>query len=61
MSKYSIFLAVLGSVVAMLAGCGPRAGTYCQSGPKYGTQCYSQMDLEPPGTPPPPPGDRSRR
>jgi len=44
-----------------LGGCGPGAGTYCQSGPKYGTQCYSQMDLQPPGSPPPPAGDNSRR
>jgi hypothetical protein len=49
------------SLAVALPGCGPNGGTYCQSGPKYGTQCYSQMDLQPPGTPPVQPDDRSRR
>ncbi len=44
-----------------LIGCGPGGGTYCQTGPKYGTQCYSRMDLDPPGTAPSQPDDRSRR
>ena len=44
-----------------LPACGPGAGSYCQSGPKYGTQCYSQMDLQPPGTPPVSPDDHSKR
>jgi len=48
-------------LAALAAGCGPNGGSYCQSGPKYGTQCYSQMDLQPPGSAPPPAGDRSRR
>jgi hypothetical protein len=60
MSRLVFFLA-LGWVTAVLSGCGPGGGTYCQTGPKYGTQCYSQMDLQPPGSPPPPADDRSRR
>ncbi len=60
MSKQSLALCLVSLAVA-LAGCGPNGGTYCQSGPKYGTQCYSQMDLQPPGTPPVQPDDRSRR
>jgi hypothetical protein len=58
---------ITGLVSFTLAGCGPGAGTYCQSGPKYGTQCYAQPDVvgpsgsrpeeerrkgEPPATPP---------
>ncbi len=39
------------------SACGPGGGTYCQSGPKYGTQCYSRMDLQAPGSPPPPADD----
>jgi hypothetical protein len=55
-----LLLLTLICTAAMLSGCGPVPGTYCQSGPKYGTQCYSQMDLQPPGTPPPPAGDPSK-
>jgi hypothetical protein len=61
MSKFLLSFAALGGALALLAGCGPGAGSYCQTGPKYGTQCYSQMDLQPPGTPPPPAGDPSKR
>jgi hypothetical protein len=43
-----------------LPACGPGAGSYCQSGPKYGTQCYSQMDLQPPGAPPTSSDDRTK-
>lgn len=60
MSRFSFLLALAGAA-AWLAGCGPGAGSYCQTGPKYGTQCYSQMDLQPPGSPPPPAGDNSKR
>ncbi|HEY3666250.1 MAG TPA: hypothetical protein VGL19_09630 [Polyangiaceae bacterium] len=60
MSRLALLVA-LGSVTAVLSGCGPGGGAYCQTGPKYGTQCYSQMDLQPPGSPPPPADDRSRR
>ena len=54
-------LILLPLLASLLAACGPNGGTYCQSGPKYGTQCYSQMDLQPPGSAPPPAGDRTRR
>jgi hypothetical protein len=60
MAKLSLPLHML-VCLASLAGCGPQGGTYCQSGPKYGTQCYSKMDLQPPGSPPSIPDDRSRR
>jgi hypothetical protein len=60
MSRYLLLLTLTGAMAA-LSGCGPGGGTYCQSGPKYGTQCYSRMDLQPPGSPPPPPDDPSRR
>jgi len=60
-TKFSVLSWVLASLSAVMAGCGPGAGTYCQTGPKNGTQCYSQMDLQPPGAPPPPPGDRGPR
>ena len=60
MAKLILLLPML-ICLASLAACGPAGGTYCQSGPKYGTECYSQMDLQPPGSPPPPAGDRSRR
>ena len=60
MAKFSLLMSMV-ICQASLAACGPGGGTYCQSGPKYGTQCYSQMDLQPPGSPPPPAGDRSRR
>lgn len=60
MAKLSLLLALV-ICPASLTACGPGGGTYCQSGPKYGTHCYSQMDLQPPGSPPPPAGDRSRR
>ncbi len=46
--------------IASLGACGPGAGSYCQTGPKYGTQCYSQMDLQPPGSAPPPADNSSR-
>ena len=59
-SRFLTLLVTLACAAAVLTGCGPGGGTYCQSGPKYGTQCYSQMDLQPPGTPPPSPDDRSR-
>jgi hypothetical protein len=60
MAKLRALFLGLACLTAFTTGCGPGAGTYCQSGPKYGTQCYSQMDLQPPGSPPPPPGDRGR-
>jgi hypothetical protein len=61
MSRFAPSLLLAVCQASLLVGCGPGAGTYCQSGPKYGTQCYSQMDMQPPGTPPPPAGDRDRR
>ncbi|MEI9952492.1 MAG: hypothetical protein WDO74_26810 [Pseudomonadota bacterium] len=61
MAKLTLLSFMLVSQASLATGCGPGGGTYCQSGPKYGTQCYSQMDLQPPGSPPPPAGDRSRR
>jgi hypothetical protein len=61
MRRISTLLSILVCGLTTLSACGPGAGTYCQSGPKYGTQCYSQVDLQPPGTPPPPAGDRGRR
>jgi len=61
MAKLTLLLLTLAGMASLTAACGPGGGTYCQSGPKYGTQCYSQMDLQPPGSPPPPAGDRSRR
>ncbi|MES1177286.1 MAG: hypothetical protein ABUL62_23390 [Myxococcales bacterium] len=61
MAKLSLLWLVLVGLIAFAAGCGPGGGTYCQSGPKYGTQCYSAMDLQPPGSPPPPAGDRGPR
>ncbi|HYQ44221.1 MAG TPA: hypothetical protein VER11_19700 [Polyangiaceae bacterium] len=54
-------LFLLACQAALVTACGPAGGTYCQSGPKYGTQCYSKMDLQPPGSPPPAPGERDRR
>jgi len=60
MTKLGLFFMLVWLAVSAVA-CGPAGGTYCQSGPKYGTQCYSRMDLQPPGAPPPPPGDRDRR
>jgi hypothetical protein len=38
-------IALLTLVVTAAAGCGPGAGTYCQSGPKYGTRCYAEPDV----------------
>jgi hypothetical protein len=64
MPRFSLLLTLLvtlTSAAALLSGCGPGGGAYCQSGPKYGTQCYSQMDLQPPGSPPPSQDDRSKR
>lgn len=61
MARFSLLLLVAAYRATFIAACGPGAGTYCQSGPKYGTQCYSQMDLQPPGTPPPPAGDNRAR
>jgi len=52
---------MLVGLASVLAACGPQGGTYCQSGPKYGTQCYSKMDLQPPGSPPPPADNRTPR
>lgn len=49
--KPCLLFALVCSTV-LIAACGPAGGTYCQSGPKYGTQCYSKMDLQPPGSPP---------
>ena len=60
MAKLTFLSFMLIGLAVLLIGCGPGGGTYCQSGPKYGTQCYSQMDLQPPGSPPPSPGDRNR-
>jgi len=60
MTNLSLIL-LLAWLTASALACGPAGGTYCQSGPKYGTQCYSKMDLQPPGSPPPPAGDRDRR
>ncbi len=60
MSKQSLALALI-SLATALAACGPNGGSYCQIGPKYGTQCYSQMDLQPPGTPPVQPDERGKR
>jgi hypothetical protein len=60
MSKFALLLALIWAM-AGLSACGPGAGTYCQSGPKYGTQCYSQMDLQPPGSPPTPADGQPRR
>jgi hypothetical protein len=60
MAKLTLLSFLLFCQAALLAGCGPGGGTYCQSGPKYGTQCYSQMDLQPPGSPPPSAADRER-
>jgi len=59
-TRFALLLMLCVAQTAITA-CGPASGTYCQSGPKYGTQCYSQMDLQPPGSPPPPAGDRDRR
>jgi hypothetical protein len=60
-AKFTLLALLLVCQAALLSACGPDGGTYCQSGPKYGTQCYSRMDVQPPGSPPPPPADRSRR
>jgi len=59
MWKIAILIA-MASAPLLSTGCGPGGGTYCQTGPKYGTQCYSQSELDPPGTPPPPAGDGSK-
>ena len=61
MAKPTLLSLILVCLAALMAACGPDGGTYCQSGPKYGTQCYSKMDLQPPGSPPPPAGERDRR
>ena len=61
MAKLALLFFTLVCQASLTTGCGPGAGTYCQTGPKYGTQCYSQMDLQPPGSPPPPAGGPSRR
>jgi hypothetical protein len=61
MARFSLLLLVAACGASLIVACGPGAGTYCQSGPKYGTQCYSQMDLQPPGTPPPPAEDNRAR
>lgn len=61
MLKRSLLVLPLVLLAGLALGCGPGSGTYCQTGPKYGTQCYSQMDLQPPGSPPPPAGDGSRQ
>jgi hypothetical protein len=60
MSRFFLLL-TLTCAMAVLSACGPGGGTYCQTGPKYGTQCYSRMDVQPPGSPPPPPDDPSPR
>jgi len=60
-AKLRLLLFMVVCQLALVTACGPNGGTYCQSGPKYGTQCYSKMDLQPPGSPPPPAGDNSRR
>jgi len=42
------------ALAAVLVGCGPGSGVYCQSGPKHGTQCYAEPDVrQPPGQPRP--------
>ena len=61
MAKFSILIVLATAAATLSSACGPGAGAYCQSGPKYGTQCYSQLDLQPPGSPPTRDGDRPRR
>ena len=61
MAKLRFLSFALVCLAGLITGCGPGGGTYCQSGPKYGTQCYSQMDLQPPGSPPPSATERDRQ
>ena len=59
MKKLSLIFMLVGS--AILSSACWRDGAYCQSGPKYGTQCYSKMDLPPPGNQPTDPNGRPTR